>query len=380
MNRSLFTLIATRYSLTAIRCILLTASIGILSGCSIDPRYAAEKSFWQAHQTIAKMAEKTGGQIRSEDLPKVIEIHKRAINAYPLDPITARAQFAITNMYMSIGKREEARKELKKIINNFSRNAQIATQAYFAIGKIYELEENYKAALEEYDKITDLYPLSPLGSETPLYKIRLQKKIDEGSGQEQAYKDAVRHYKDLINKYADTNIAIGLRDYLARAHVEGEKWDSAIKAWDEILDKDIKGPLAAKALLARASIYATKMNDPSQAAEIYKDFLKKYPENEQLGIRARLALAECLQKEGAQKEVVEGYEEIQRLYPDNPMAWGIPYLLYRHYSHIQDASKSQEALQTAIAEYEKEFESSSSDDKRISIAQLLMLCYNETKD
>ncbi|MFH1996483.1 MAG: tetratricopeptide repeat protein [Candidatus Omnitrophota bacterium] len=360
---------------------LLAVGMLVLSGCAIDKQYASERDFWKADVAIKKIVRERSGKLKDADYEKIIGIYRKVIRKYPFEMLSVKAQFSIANLYMVLKKPDDAIKELRGVIQNFSTTPKIATQAQFAIGKIYESRGDYKAALQEFESIIDLYPLSVIGAETPLYMIRMTSAIEDKEAKERAYKKAIRHYSKLINEYSDTNVALGIQDYLARAHVEGERWSDAIQTWDTILEKDIKGPLAAKALLARASIYATKLNDTEKAAEIYKDFLEKYPTQEHLGVRARLALVECLREQGASnEEVIEGYKEIRKSYPDNPMAWGIPYLIFQHYNHIDDNSGSEEALQKAIAEYTKEFNEAPKGQKQLTIARLLILCYNETKD
>lgn len=409
MNMKLRLLGAKRYIL------LIIASL-LLSGCTIDNRYAAEKALWKAEQDIKKIIDKTSGKPKDRDLSEIISAYRKVVDKYPLEPLSAKTQFAIASAYLSWNKPEEAQRELKKVIQNFSGQPQIAARAQFAIGKIFESQGKTAEALSEYEKVTDIYPLSNDGLESPLYIIRMQKNLKNKEGEERAYRNAARHYKKLIDEYSDTDIALYVRDYLARTQVEEGDWQSAISLWDEIVAKAPESSMALKAFLARAEIYATKLNDLKKAVSIYEEFTERYPKSgviqqarfrlgelyllsnepskakdifsgiikesskdEELTIRARLAYIETLKRQKLTDEVIAEYKKIEELYPKNPLSLGIPFLISRFYAEIKDTALAAKTLDQAASEYEKRLASSGNDNEHRAIARLLMLCYNDAR-
>ncbi|MBN2121236.1 MAG: tetratricopeptide repeat protein [Candidatus Omnitrophica bacterium] len=408
---------------------VLVLSLVFLAGCvDIDPRYASEKLLWRADQKAAKVlgvpADKVDklsermSNLKDAEFEEIISSYKKVAEKFPLQQNAALAQFKIANFYLLWKKPEEAQNELKVIIQNFSSVPNIASKAQFTRGKIFELQKKYDLAFEEYEKVIDLYPLSELGLETPIYMARLRKSIEEGSTDEKAYRSAVKHYEKIIDEYADTTIASIVQGYLARVYFESKEWEEALKVWDEITIKYPNTPQAAKVSLAKAEVYVSKMKDIPSAIEVYEDFIKTYPdvkfinevklrlgnlylvesrveearrilssliddypEDETLNIRSRLALVECLKKQASSREeVIQSYESIKALYPDSLGSLGVSYLIYRHYKSLEDLTSAQAALNKAISEYEEAFRATARKEEKQVLAQLLLLCYAEKED
>lgn len=199
--------------------ILCLASIA-LTGCT-DKRYLSEKLFWQAEQYASKILKTEHGQpLEDRDYQGIIAKYRKVPDACPLESFAAKAQFVISDIYLSQGKGEEAQETLRRIIENFSSKSQIASQAQFAIGRIYESQGKWKEALEEHDKIIGLYPLTPLGLRMPIYIMQCYQKIDNKIEADKAYRIAVRHYKALLEEYKETRVTPLVEDYLATAQVK----------------------------------------------------------------------------------------------------------------------------------------------------------------
>ncbi|MBP7088521.1 MAG: tetratricopeptide repeat protein, partial [Candidatus Omnitrophica bacterium] len=178
---------------------LIVLGWALLLNTYSDKHLAAEKLFWQAEQKAIKLTKnKTYQDLSKEDLAKIISTYRKVADKFPLEPLAAKAQFVIADIYALGGEYDKAQQELKKIIANFSSQGQIASAAQFAIGKVFELKGDSQKALIEYEKVSELYPLSALGLSTPLYITQYYKTINDVVGQEKAHRQAIRHYKTLI--------------------------------------------------------------------------------------------------------------------------------------------------------------------------------------
>ena len=99
-------------------------SIFFLGGC-IDPHYQAEKYFWLAEQNAKKIMEARSNKLQQEDYLEIIKGYRRVIEVAPVDPISAKSQFLIANLFMVQQNYDEAHKELKRIVQNFSSDKNI---------------------------------------------------------------------------------------------------------------------------------------------------------------------------------------------------------------------------------------------------------------
>ena len=149
-----------------------------------------------------------------------------------------------------------------------------------------------------------------------------------------------------------------------------EVYEDFIVTYPEIqFIKDVK--------LRLGTLYLVNGNT-DKAKEIFTSLLGEYPDDENLGLRSRLALVECLKKEkGSQEEVIESYDQIRDLYADSEGSFSVPYLIYRYYKNNGEEEKAGAALDKAIGEYEAEFSAREKKEEKLIFAQLLILAYAE---
>ena len=379
-------------------------------GCG-DSRYVAEKLLWQAQKKTQNFLRgKT--KLTNRDYNEVISYYREVTKRVPLEPLSSKAHFIIANLLIREGKYDEAQKELKTVIDNFSSSPSVASRAYFAIGKIFEAEGKWDKAIEEYDKITDLYPLSTVGLNVPLYIMRHYKLNGDEKSIEKAYRSAIRHYKSLIEEYEGTSVAPIIKDYMAQAVLTKGEFKEAITVWDGI-DKDYpSSSIAAKAILTKASIYESKLKNTDSAIKEYERFIKRYPKskttpevrfkvamlylessrinkakdafrsllddyssNKKISLKSLLGLSLCYRKEADTKKVIETYDRIRKEYSKSRAALSIPFLMGQYYLEEKYNSQAADAFSKAIDEYKKILEDPKSGFPKREVANLLALCY-----
>ena len=343
--------------LLVIFCLILA---GLTAGCS-DRTYLSERQLWHVEKKVKQIISDNRDNLGEEEYKQIILAYQELADSYPLEDSAVKAQFAIVRVYLVQGKYSEAQEVLRMVIRNFSHQTRIASRAQFTIGNIFEMQGNYKQALLEYDKVTDLYPLTPIGLETPLYLVRHYKKTNNQLEKEKAARRAERHYKTIINDYSGTGSENYLKQYLARTYFEKKEWDEAIGVFDDIVEANPEAPLAVKVSLAKAQIYTTKMKDFPKAITIYEEFISKYPaaqlakevrmklaslylvtsqideaeqmfsflleeypDDEKTAIISYLGLGSCYQRQGLNDKVVAAYKMIKQKYPDSVRTRGIP--------------------------------------------------------
>lgn len=388
----------------------------VASGCS-DTRYSAEKLFWQAEQRVGQIIKAEEGKLSDNDYQSVIDEYRKVVDAYPLETFAAKAQFSIANIYVFWGKPQEAQKELKKVIQNFHSNNQVASRAQYAIGRIFESQGQHQQALLEYEKVMELYPMSYLGLEMPIYIMRYYRGLHDDQNYERAYRRAVRHYQQIINDYTDTSVAPAFKDYLALTYIENKEWEKAMEVWDIIIAQHPGTQEAARAYLSKAELYATQIKDIPASIGIYEEFLKdyadspgmkqikyrlanlyfaneqideakdmfaslleKYPQDKNLGIRSHFFFVECLKKQGESEQAIKEYQAIKEKYAGSPGVYSIPFLIYQEYKRMGQEKKAEEVLTQAIAEYEKEFQELKDDDDILAVSRMLFFSYTAKKD
>ena len=398
--------------------ILIAFAFIFLAACT-DTHYLAEKLFWQAGKKTKELVSRKSGKLTPKDYEKIVSYYREAIEKVPLDPFAAKAHFAIADLFLRQSKPDKAQKEFREIINNFSSNGETASKAYLNIGRIFEYQGKWNLAREEYDKIIDLYPMTRIGLNMPLYIMAHYKALKDKDNVEGAYKSALRHYNSMIEEYTSTSAAPLIKDYLSRLYLEKGKASDAIAVWDDLEKEYSSGPVAAKAILTKAFIYERIVKDTRRAIGEYKKFIKRYPKNKitpqiklktgilyygnsdiakakemfnellkdypddaNLRIKGMLGLAYCYRKEANTARVIEVYRRIKKEYPKSKAALDVPFLIAQYYQQEKYSSRADKAFREAIAEYKSRLIKAGKDNSpgKRAIADLLALCYLKNND
>ena len=388
-------------------------------GCS-DPKYLSEKMFWQAEQKISKIIKKKNNQLEEKDFQEVVSAYRKLIEAYPLEDVSLKAQFAISKLFAVQGKLDEAQNELKSIIQNFASKSEIASTAYFSIGNIYEAKGKWEEAYEEYDKIIDLYPLTSLGLRMPIYILQHYQKEKNENAQKNAYKTAIRHYESLLEEYTETPLYPVISDHLALVHLQRGNKDKSLNVLDSIVEEYPDSLQAAKSFLVKADIFSRNKEELPKAIESYEDFIVKYPQskliakiklklgllyfqseelnksedvfygvlkdysdNSAVCLDAYLGLSYCFRKEKETEKLMKIYDKVKEDYPDSKMGLSVPVLVAQYYKYIKNDDKAETSLNAAISEYESIIAEAQKETLKTRTAvSFLALCYlaNEEKE
>gem|GEM_PF-2972382 len=385
------------------------------SGCN-DSRYLSEKLLFQTERQVAELIKKRAGTLQDGDYDAIIASYKKVAEQFPLELVTAQIHFIIAQVYQARKNPDAAIQELKTVIQNFSSQSQLAATAQLSIGKIYEAQGKYQQALQEYEKIKDLYPLTQLGLEVPLFLTQYYDKAKNTEKEERAYKGAVRHYKKLIDDYSGTSQESVFQEYLVRTYLQGNEVNKAMGVLDDVTEKYKDTPVALRALVGKAEIYVNKLKDIPKAIAIYEDFinkypkstfvkelklriadlyfsdnqvkesqvlfttlLKEYPDDKSVGIRGHFGLAACYMRQGMSDYALHEYDVIKDSYPNNAAALAVPFLRYRYYTYLKDTVNADVALVKAIGEYENTFQTSANQEKLMA-ARFLLVCYAAKKE
>ena len=402
-----YTLHPTPYTLFLILIMMI-----ILSGCG-GTRYSAEKLYWQANRTTKEIArDKPLDELTTQEQEKIINAFRRVVEKCPLEPQSAQSQFIITQIYILQNRDSKARKELVKITQNFSRNTEFASRAQFMLGNLYENQGNWDEAVLEYEKVTDLFPLSNMGLRMPIYIAEYYQRQQKKAKANKAYHKAVTHYKKLINEYSGTSITPAVKDYLALAYVSQKKWNEAIAVWQTIINEYPQEQMGAALLFAIGETYLKQIKDLQKAIQVYEEFVQNnptskiiryakfqiarlyfikedfakarqefneiitdYPEDVELCTNVQLALAGCYEEEGKWAKAIDIYNKLKADHPGTRTALNIPLFIARHYLKENQTLEAERAFKSAISGYEKFIKENSDSELAVEAQDFISLSY-----
>ncbi|MFZ5800812.1 MAG: tetratricopeptide repeat protein, partial [Candidatus Omnitrophota bacterium] len=189
------------------------------------------------------------------------------------------AQFNVARLYMIKKDYEKARAYLKTMLSSYRELPGVLAETLFLIGNSYEAQDNWQAALEQYKKIEQDYPLTLRGMDIPIYiAIHYQIKYDPEKMVE-AFRQAVIHYKQLAAEHPNTPLALNAEGLAAHCYVAMKEWQNAIRAFNAIIEKYKDKVNTDRIMFGVAMIYDQQLKNRTKAIETLQVLIKEYPKS-----------------------------------------------------------------------------------------------------
>ncbi|MDI6786610.1 MAG: tetratricopeptide repeat protein, partial [bacterium] len=161
----------------------------------------------------------------------------------------------------------------KKIVRD-STNSKFADKAQYKLGEYYAdsttvWDNDYKQAIREYKKIIEKYPDSELCSNAQLKIGDCYRWLDD-------YHQAIKEYERVIEDYPATQETIIAQRSIGISYGALKDYEKAIDAYQKILNKFPKTQEAGLALLDISEVYKENLKDYNKAIEAYEEYIANY--------------------------------------------------------------------------------------------------------
>ena len=273
--------------------IILLGTCVLLSGCGQD-QYSVERQYYWA-QKQADVIFNNPHATPPNELQKSVDTFNKLIREHPKSNLAVDAQFNIANLYIATEEYEKANLQLSKIIKIYSKFQPICAAAVFLQGNSYEAQNLWDSALAQYKKVTEDYPLTVKGIETPIYIAQHYKVKFQPDNMVEAYKEAIAHYKSLARKYSLSPLALSLNMLIAQCYAELKDWKAVVNTFDTVLVEYKSRVKLDGILLDLAIVYDRELKDKVKAKETLEKLIRDYPSSR------NLPLAKSLLKEDSAK-------------------------------------------------------------------------------
>ncbi len=215
---------------------------------------------------------------------------KKWINPKTAVKPTPKEQFDFAKSLYDIKSYEEAKKEMKKLVQHYPKSFE-ASEAQYYLGLINEAQDNLYEAFQDYQKVIDKYPFSQ----------RVQEIIE-------------KEYK-----IGEAFMAGAKRKALGMAlPVE----NPAIEIFNKVIENSTYGPLAAKTQY-KLGLVLKGLSRFYEAEDAFSNVISKYPDSEWVE-PAKFQIASCRAAlsrgpeydQGAAGDAKQKFEEFIKEHPD----------------------------------------------------------------
>ena len=189
-----------------------------------------------------------------------------------------KATYGLAYTYFQTGDMNSAETEFMRFIKMSSEEeTELRSDAYNRIGDCHFYKRNYTKADEYYRKAGET---NSSNADYALYRSAITQ------GLKKDYHGKVNTLKELVTKYPGSSHARQGLYEMARAYIEIEENDNAIKAFELIIDRYPQSDLARRAAVEKAMLHNSNGNN-SEAIEAYKNIIIQFPNSEEAHIAAQ---------------------------------------------------------------------------------------------
>ena len=212
--------------------------------------------------------------LNMERYEKSIELLERFVEENAKSPGIHAAYYKIGEAQFQLKRYRDAKKNFDKAWSVNAAYMKKDPELMFHMGEAYFENEDYQTARALYEQLIDRYPNESFSN---LVAIR----IGDFLRAEAKNEDAIKAYKQAINKYPEELYLIGK---MRIANIQAEKPDQnhhleAIEKYDVVInDKSASDTLNEEAMLRKA-LTLSLFHQYAAAVENLEQFCSKYPEN-----------------------------------------------------------------------------------------------------
>lgn len=265
-------------------------AVFLLSGCSAE--YAGERLFWQAERIKAQLPADPQ-QVTPPQVAAVVNAYQRVTQRVPGTEWAVKAQEAVGLWYLSLGRYPNARDALTPICRNYDNFPRYCAMSLVSIGRSYEAEQAWDAAVRTYEELSVKYPWTKVWYEAPLYAAQAYERAHDAQRTTAAYQQAIEEYRRrLIMARSDPQRVAQLERHLLLAYEGVGDWAKAAKTLEGLASRAPSADLP-ELLMRLGRLYHQRLHDAAKADALYARLIAQFPQHplalEALLVRQRLA-------------------------------------------------------------------------------------------
>ncbi len=251
--------------------IVVGMALSVLGG---RDEYAAEKLFYRAMMTHKKIV--INPDVVPPKMVASVEKNLKAIlERYPESRTAKAVPIALAEFYVMNKKYDKAIAALDMLIKAKDQDASLLSKAYFFKGAIYERQDQWDKALEEYKILRDEYTDTSLGLQVPLYIGRYYTKKSKEAEADKAYREAAVFYEKLEKDNEGKILGYVASSMLREAYINLGDYEQAGKIVEDTISDYPSQVTFVQQLPYVELIFVNKLKRPEKAIEIYKNVQEK---------------------------------------------------------------------------------------------------------
>lgn len=248
----------------------------VLIGCG-NSQYSIEREYWYLQQKAKKIfinPDASPARQVNRAVSSLINFAKR----HPNTPLEISAEFSIASIYIVKKEYALARKQLGYVLNKHKKLPRVCSEAIFLIGNTYELDNKWDQALANYKEVINRYPNTERGLNLPLYIAQYYKAKYQPDKMLEAYREAAVHYEGISQTNRDTALGYSTALLAVETKLTAKDTQGAINTLNSLISTYKNPEMQASALMNIALIHVSN-KDSANAKLSLKRLINDYPKS-----------------------------------------------------------------------------------------------------
>lgn len=267
---------------------ILAALYIILSLLDYKGEYVVEQMLWSANQKFTQIA-KDPQSVPDRTYADLAKQYQKVVDQHPGSALAPKAQLLMGRLYLVKSDYALAREKFAEVFKKYPANTELCAEATSGIGKAYELAGDWTNALKSYKELINKYTTTEIGMNAPVYIANHYAKNNMPTQAQTAFNDALLHYKDLESAHAGTSIELRSLRMQANCYLFQKRWAEAIDTFGKILSRSASQKRLtlqeANTLIKTINtLSGTQLKDYGAPVRIYKQFIAENPQHGLNGI------------------------------------------------------------------------------------------------
>jgi len=257
---------------------ILTGLFILLTLLDGKSEYVAEQIIWKTNQKLAQV-ERNPEAVPDSVYKQIAAQYKKVTTQFTHTRKASKAAILSGNVYLIKKDYPTARQLFTDVCKKFPKDTVACADSTMGIAKSYEIEGNWPEALKHYEQVINQYPTTDIGLMTPIYIVNRYRANKDTDNTKIATDRAIRFYKSILSGTPDEILEFKVLHLLANFYISLERWSEAVQAMGTILIKYPTRKTVLTTLAAINQISLLYLSDSDQAANIYKEFIRKHPKH-----------------------------------------------------------------------------------------------------
>jgi len=238
-------------------------------------------------------------------------VYEWLVEEYPDDRYGVLARGKLLGLDIKRGEDDGLLVGINGLIEDFDGHPALPKALWWVAMGYWSVSKNTQA-IEVFEFLWEECPNSPVICDV-LYHIGYCYRLLED------YDKAAQYYKKVLKDYPDSNYARHLPNSIGHLYIHTGEYNKALEWYEQQSKLSCCALSGDRALSAQSSIYLHRFEDYNKAAELFEEYLEKYPEGASADV-VPIRLARCYKKLGRRTEAIAMLEEGLRKYSDRSIA------------------------------------------------------------